>query len=91
MFIFVDGWGFVLFRWSVVFVATQVVWLLFLNICNWELVDKAHKCDNNVCVFELFWGALEVRNNRFCLVRFKFVLLFDQGELLLSRTVETDC
>ena len=89
MFIFVDGWGFVLFRWSIVFVATQVVWLLFSNICNWGLVDEAHKCDNNVCVFELFLGASEVCNTR-VLVSFKFVLLVDQGELLLSRTVETD-
>ena len=86
-----DCWGFVLFRWSVVciVVATQVVWPLFSNICNQGLDDKVHTCNNDFCVFELFLGALEVRNTRF-LVRFKFFLSVDQGELLLSRTVETD-
>ena len=72
------------------FVATQVVWPLFSNICNRGLDDKARTCNNDFCVFELFWGALEVRNIRF-LVSFKFVLSVDQGELLLSRTVETNC
>ena len=67
MFIFVDGWGFVLFLWSVVFVATQVVCPLFLNICNRGLFLGVRTCGNNscVCVFESFLGALEVRNTRF--------------------------
>ena len=70
------------------FVATLVVCPLIWNICTRGLFLGVRKCSNNSCfVFELFLGALEVRD---CFVCFKFFLSFDQGELLLSRTVETD-